>query len=92
LAEFDRLAQDRPDIEFVSVLGGDQRDQAAKVAERGGISVPIVDTGDTGPNWDWQVEGIPTTVLIEMDGTVIFGLAGAWPAGGLSGLLEASGW
>ena len=104
LVAFDQYAKERTDVSFVGVLIEDLPADAEEVANRAGISVPTVDTGDVaigtggapaviGDTWnDWQIEGCPTTVLVAEDGTVTAAAAGAWPTEGLAALFAQAGW
>ena len=60
-------------VSFIGVAGGEDRDEAIRVAEHYGIDWP--DLWDGGPDggalWkSWGVEGVPTVILLAPDGTI----------------------
>ena len=92
LVDFDRYAQERPDINFIGVLFQDDPEKAAAVVDQGGIFIPNLDTGSLDLPIDWQVEGCPETLLVTEDGTVTAGIRGAWPEESLESFLAQAGW
>lgn len=94
LHPFDQKAYERTDIRFIGVNVQDSSDLSRLAVDRGGISVPTLDaTSDSGSfEIDWRIRDLPATVLIAEDGTVMIGIAGAWPTGGLEELFAQAGW
>ncbi len=92
LADFDAAAGTRTDLTFVTVLLQDMPAAAADAVATGGYSVPVVDV--TPQLWfeTWSVGGVPTTVFIDADGTVVDFHAGLLGFEGIRDLLEQLGW
>ncbi len=95
LGDFDVVAGARSDLTFVTVLLQDEPAAAADAVASGGYSVPVVAVPDNGPAfWQdtWPVEGVPTTVFIDADGTIVEVHAGLLGFDGLRDTLERLDW
>ncbi len=100
LDELAVVANERPEITFVTVLMQDRPEDAlAEMAERQ-IDLPIVLPGGiitpdgwSDPSYTEQwADGVPTLVLVETDGTVAAYHRGFGPLDVLQGILEDAGW
>ena len=94
LDELAVVANERPEITFVTVLVQDPPEDALAVMAEGQINLPIViPDGWSEPSYAEQwVHGVPLLVLVETDGTVAAYHPGFSPLDVLQGILEDAGW
>jgi thiol-disulfide isomerase/thioredoxin len=94
LDELAVVANERPEITFVTVLVQDPPEDALAVMAEGQINLPIVipDGWSIPPPAEQWVHGVPLLVLVETDGTVTAYQRGFGPLDVLQGILEDAGW
>ena len=88
LPEFDRVAAEHPEVAFLGVAVEDQEAAAREFAEEVGVGFPLGfdDTGTVSTSY--QTFGLPVTVAIASDGTVVRQITSRVPEEQLLELLE----
>ena len=88
LPEFDRVAAEHPEVAFLGVAVEDQEAAASQFAEAIGVRFPLGfdDTGDVSTSY--QTFGLPVTVVIASDGTVVRQVTSRVPEEQLLEILE----
>ncbi len=93
--DFDAAAAARSDLTFVAPLYFDDPAAAADAVATGGYSVPVVVIPDDDPAfWQdtWPLLGVPTTVFVDADGTIVAVHGGLLGFDGVRDTLERLGW
>ena len=88
LPEFDRVAAEHPEVAFLGVAVEDQEAAAREFAEEVGVRFPLGfdETGNVSTSY--QTFGLPVTVAIASDGTVVRQITSRVPEEQLLELLE----
>jgi cytochrome c biogenesis protein CcmG, thiol:disulfide interchange protein DsbE len=88
LPEFDRVAAEHPEVAFLGVAVEDQEAAAREFAEEIGVRFPLGfdDTGEV--SMSYQTFGLPVTVAIASDGTVVQQITSRVPEEQLLEILE----
>ncbi len=94
LGDFAAVAEARGDLTFVTVLVQDDPAVAADVVAAAGYTLPVAVVPNTDAFWQytWPIEGIPATVFVEGDGTIVEVHLGLLGSEGFRDTLDRLGW
>ena len=88
LPEIDRVAAEHPEVAFLGVAVEDQEPAARQFAEEVGVSFPLGFDATGNVSTAYQTFGLPITVAIDSDGTVVQQITSRVPEEQLLELVE----
>ncbi|NLC10698.1 MAG: TlpA family protein disulfide reductase [Firmicutes bacterium] len=89
LVRLEALQKDYPGIEIFAINIGGQREAVKSFVESAGFTFPVLLDEDGEVAGKYRVLGVPTTVLFDKEGNIVYNKPGALPLKSMKELLES---